>query len=274
MNTALKILEKRALGKLRKDKRNTNSDNPYTEKVPVYKNGKLVKHRTQERPIPEGLSKNDAKILRKVRKKAYRWDMGFRCCCFGVRFGWSSLIGLLPVIGDFADFLMAFALIRTASKVDGGLPKRLYGMMFSNIMLDFAAGFIPILGDLADVFIRANTRNAWLLDAYLAEKAKALREGKISDPEEGTVIRVPSELQVAPEDRDVEQGFEPVRMAEPTRVTPAAVPPARTPAPSGNMAPSSRPGVPGRSLTGQRTPGFPGRQVQDPRDQRGLGRKG
>lgn len=75
----------------------TRIQNPYTERVPVYKNGQVVKHKTRERPVPEGLSKNDAKILRKIRRRAYRWDMGFRCCCTSIRFGWSSIIGLIPV---------------------------------------------------------------------------------------------------------------------------------------------------------------------------------
>lgn len=160
---------------------------------------------------------------------------------------------------------MSLALIKSASKVDGGLPKRLYSMMVTNIIIDFATGFVPLIGDLVDVFYRANTRNAWLLDAYLSEKAKALREGALQDPDTGNKIRVPSELQVAPGDRDVEQGVESMAMAEPARSTPAVVPPARTPAPKGHAPPPSASRTattPGRSLTGQRPGGGP----WDPRD--------
>lgn len=84
--------------------------------------------------------------------------------------------------------------IRKASRVDGGLPKRMYSLMLFYIALDFAIGFIPILGDLVDMGYRANTRNAWLLDAYLDEKAKALRRGVIVDPDDGEKIAVPSEM--------------------------------------------------------------------------------
>jgi hypothetical protein len=172
---------------------------------------------------------------------------------------------------------MALALIKKASKVDGGLPKRLYSMMFTNIMIDFAIGFIPLLGDIVDMFYRANTRNAWLLDAYLTEKAQALRDRAITDPDTGAKVPVPSELQVAPEDRDLEEGIRPVAVAEPTAIPPAVAPartvtPARTTrAPVGTMAPHSRTPTPGRNLTGQRTPGpgLPGRQVKDPRDRKG-----
>ncbi|KAK3989487.1 hypothetical protein QBC44DRAFT_84025 [Cladorrhinum sp. PSN332] len=284
MNPALKILEKTALKKLQKDKTNTNSDNPYRERVPVYKNGKLVKYKTQERPIPAGLSKNDSKILRTVRRRAYRWDMGFRCCCLNFRFGWSVIIGLIPVIGDFADFLMALALIKKASKVDGGLPKRIYSMMFANIMLDFAIGFIPLLGDVADLFYRANTRNAWLLDAYLTEKAKALETGRVQDPETGSIAEITDDLRPAPGDEDLESGVTsaaPVQQLAP--VTPAAV----TQSGSGRYAPApasapvrpSAPVAPVRNLTPPRVPiggGLPGRSItpkQDPRDYRGSGRR-
>lgn len=276
MNPALKILEKKALGRLRKDKRNTNAENPYLERVPVVKNGKIVKYKSQERPLPQGLTDEEGKILRRVRKRAYRWDMGFTCCCFGLKFGWSSIIGLLPVIGDFADFLMALTLIKTAAGIKGGLPKRLYSQMFTNILIDFAAGFVPIIGDVIDVFYRANTRNAWLLDAYLTEVAKARREG-LTDPDTEAKVNLPDELKMGPGDRDVEAGVEPSRVVQPIPRTPAPVahpqrtPSRPTPPPTGNMG-SSRPSiVPVRSLTSQRTIGLPGRQirqVQDPRDGR------
>ncbi|KAL2018922.1 hypothetical protein VTK56DRAFT_10289 [Thermocarpiscus australiensis] len=273
MNAVVEVLGKSALKRLRKDKISTNSDNPYLERVPVIKNGQVVKYKMRERPLPDGLSPNDAKILRRVRKRAYRWDMGFRCCCFPTRVGWSAIFGLLPVIGDFADFFMALMIIKTASKIDTPLPKTLYSMMLFNAMVDLAIGFVPLLGDLADVFFRANTQNAWLLEAYLAEKAKAAREGTIEDPDSGKTVQVPPELRASPEDRDIEMGVEPAHAVAPVPVAPAAVvtPSRKAPAPVGNTAPSSRPGVSGRSLTGsQKTAG---RQAQDPRDHR-PGRRG
>jgi hypothetical protein len=162
-------------------------------------------------------------------------------------------------IGDGIEVLISLSLIRTAAKVDGGLPKRLYSMMVTHIILDFALGFIPVLGDLIDFGFRANTRNAWLLESYLAEKGQlslSQNSGQIRDEDTGEVVPVPPELQVAPEDRDLEQGVEPVRMAGQAPPILAAVPPARTPAPKPNVPP------PGRNLTA-------GRQPQDPRDKKG-----
>jgi hypothetical protein len=202
----------------------------------------------QDRPMPEGISKNDKKVLKRVRRKAYNWDQKFRCCCFGMRFGWSAVLGLIPFIGDGLELLMSLSLIRTASKVDGGLPKRIYSLMITYIILDFAVGFIPVLGDFFDFAFRANTRNAWLLDSYLTEKGKVLQASVIVD-EDGTKIAVPDELR--PDGGDVEQGVEPMRMAEPSSRNPTALPPARTPTPKRAMPP------PGRTLTGK---------PRDPRD--------
>ena len=64
--------------------------------VRVEENGK-VKMRERDRPMPEKISENDKKILKRVRRKAYNWDQKFRCCCFGMRFGWSAILGLIPL---------------------------------------------------------------------------------------------------------------------------------------------------------------------------------
>lgn len=248
MNVAMKVLGKRAL---KNRPKSTNSRNPCEEVVRVEENGR-IKMRKRDRPIPENLSDNDKKILERVRRKAYNWDQKFRCCCFGMRFGWSAILGLIPVIGDGLELLMSLSLIRTASKVDGGLPGRIYSLMITYIILDFAVGFIPVLGDFIDFTFRANTRNAWLLDSYLTEKAKVLKAKVIKDEEvEGNnkTMAIPDEL--LPKDEDVEQGVEAMRMVEPSSRTPREVPQARTPVPRRAMPP------PGRTLTGQ---------ARDPRD--------
>jgi hypothetical protein len=68
------------------------------ERIPVHnQQGDVVKYKERERHLPEGLSSNDQAILKKVRRKAYKWDMSFRFCCVRTRFGWSFIIGLIPL---------------------------------------------------------------------------------------------------------------------------------------------------------------------------------
>ncbi len=71
---------------------------PYFEEVTVYdRHGRSTgKMKKQKKGVPAGLSKNDASVLQKVRRRAYRLDMSLFNFC-GIRFGWSSLIAIIPV---------------------------------------------------------------------------------------------------------------------------------------------------------------------------------
>lgn len=80
--------------------------------------------------------------------------------------------------------------LRTAQQVEGGLPADIKSLMMFNIIIDFAIGLVPFLGDIADALFRANTRNAVILEKHLRKKgAAALQaQGKPQpaiDPSEG-----------------------------------------------------------------------------------------
>jgi hypothetical protein len=117
--------------------------------------------------IPE----HDADILARARKTAYRLDFALFSFA-GIRFGWSSVIGLVPVIGDGADAALAMKLIWSMTKVEGGLPNRVKMLMLFNLILDFAVGLIPFVGDLADAAIKCNGKNVRALEKHLDEKYK------------------------------------------------------------------------------------------------------
>ena len=109
-------------------------------------------------------------------------------------------------IGDFIDCFMALMLVKSAQKIDGGLPPTLRAKMMFNIALDFGLGLIPILGDIADAVFRANTRNAWLLEVYLTKRMEAQRVGHVSDPELGTIKVPPGNQQVQNHQGAIHQG--------------------------------------------------------------------
>lgn len=149
------------------------TEDPYFEHVPATRlngtpSGKLKK---RKKALPPGISDHDAKVLTKVKRRAYRLDLSLFNCC-GIRFGWSSVIGLVPAIGDVIDALMALVVMRTCGQIEGGLPTSLKAKMMSNIILDFVVGLVPFVGDVVDAVFRANTRNAALLEAYLREQGK------------------------------------------------------------------------------------------------------
>ncbi len=88
-------------------------------------------------------------------------DSKFKIPNTDIRFGIDPLIGLIPGAGDWlAGVASLYFLIRAA--VLGGKASVL-GRMFINILLDVLIGSIPILGEVFDVYWKANVRNAEIL---------------------------------------------------------------------------------------------------------------
>lgn len=48
-----------------------------------------------KKQIPAYIPEHDATILAKMRRRSYRLDMSL-FTLFGIRFGWSSVIGIIP----------------------------------------------------------------------------------------------------------------------------------------------------------------------------------
>ncbi|MFN3232790.1 MAG: DUF4112 domain-containing protein [Alphaproteobacteria bacterium] len=84
-----------------------------------------------------------------------------------IRFGLDGLLGLIPVIGDFATFLLSLYIVIRAHRL--GAPGTLLGRMAANAIIDWLIGSIPVLGDFFDVGFKANRRNVDLLRHYLHE---------------------------------------------------------------------------------------------------------
>lgn len=100
---------------------------------------------------PAGISPHDAKILKKVRRKAYRLDQSISCCCCSFRVGWSAIIGIVPFVGDAIDAFLTMRIIELSKTVEGGLPESVVAQMYANLVVDFGVGLIPFVGDIADM---------------------------------------------------------------------------------------------------------------------------
>jgi hypothetical protein len=123
--------------------------------------------------------------LAKARKTAYRLDFALFSIA-GLRFGWSSVIGLVPAIGDAADALLALNLILHMRKVECGLPNAVLGMMLFNLVIDFLVGLVPFVGDLADAAVKCNGKNVRLLEEHLDKvyKPEEIRAREAKMPKE------------------------------------------------------------------------------------------
>ncbi|MFN2361568.1 MAG: DUF4112 domain-containing protein [Marinobacter sp.] len=81
------------------------------------------------------------------------------------RIGFEPIIGLVPVLGDFAGLIMSCYVLLEAHRA--GASTRVKGQMVRNMLIDFFGGLIPVVGDAFDFAWKANARNAQLLRDYL-----------------------------------------------------------------------------------------------------------
>jgi len=103
----------------------------------------------------------DLKVdLERARKLATLLDSQFSVA--GVRFGLDAIIGLVPVVGDTLTALAALYPIWVARRHN--LGKTVQARMALNVVADWAAGSIPVIGDLIDVTYKANLKNLKLLE--------------------------------------------------------------------------------------------------------------
>ena len=82
-----------------------------------------------------------------------------------VRFGLNTIFLLLPIIGDLIPALVSAAIL-TIGLRHYRVPRIIAARMVLNSALDAALGWIPILGDLFDLWFKADTRNVRLLMEY------------------------------------------------------------------------------------------------------------
>lgn len=94
-------------------------------------------------------------------------DTKFRIPGTKIRFGADFLMGLVPGVGDAISLGLSGLLIATMAK--NGASPRLVLRMLSNVGLDAVVGTVPVLGNLFDLFFKANTRNLDLMRQYYDE---------------------------------------------------------------------------------------------------------
>jgi Domain of unknown function (DUF4112) len=84
------------------------------------------------------------------------------------RVGLDAVLDLIPVFGNFAGAAVSLTLI--ARTLQYGPPPALISKMLSNVLVDVILGGIPLIGPLADIWFRANEKNAALMREFLASK--------------------------------------------------------------------------------------------------------
>ena len=78
-----------------------------------------------------------------------------------IRFGLDPIIGLIPALGATASSFVSIVLIALSAR--RGVPKVVLARMAVNVLANATIDSVPVLGDMASVFYRSNTRNYELL---------------------------------------------------------------------------------------------------------------
>ena len=84
------------------------------------------------------------------------------------RIGLDAVLDLIPVVGNFAGAAVSLTLI--ARTLQYGPPPSLVSRMLSNVLVDLILGAIPLIGPLADIWWKANDKNAALMREFLESR--------------------------------------------------------------------------------------------------------
>ncbi len=83
------------------------------------------------------------------------------------RIGLDALLGLVPGVGDLISGALGLYLVAEARQL--GASRWLQARMIGNLLIDTAAGAVPVAGDLFDIYFKAHVRNLKLLQKELGE---------------------------------------------------------------------------------------------------------
>lgn len=116
---------------------------------------------------------------RELERLAHWLDSVFEIPGIRLRFGIDALLGLLPGVGDTASALASIYILQAADKF--GVSRITLARMTLNIIVDLLVGAIPFVGDLFDVYWKANRQNVELLRRHLQANPTSERKLRRSD---------------------------------------------------------------------------------------------
>jgi hypothetical protein len=113
----------------------------------------------------EGISHfSHAARLKRMRQLSRVLDSAFVIPGTKQRMGVDPILGLIPGGGDTVSAALSSYIIIEAALM--GLPRSALIRMIINIAIDTIVGSVPILGDIFDVFSKANLRNMQIVENH------------------------------------------------------------------------------------------------------------
>ena len=119
--------------------------------------------------LPDDRLKNAHRIARIM-------DSRFRVPGTRIRFGFDSIIGLIPGAGDIIAAWPTLYYLFLARKME--LSSGTMFRMIFNLLVDMLFGSVPLLGDVFDVFFKSNQRNYRILEKATGRAGRVTVAGK------------------------------------------------------------------------------------------------
>ncbi|WP_432277235.1 DUF4112 domain-containing protein [Glaciecola petra] len=108
--------------------------------------------------------------LLKAQELGNLLDSAVKIPFIGLRVGLDFLVGLIPGIGDTIMLAASLRIVYLGYKLK--IPSALRKKMIVNALIDYGLGFVPILGDLIDLFFKANQRNVRIMETWWVSENK------------------------------------------------------------------------------------------------------
>ena len=105
------------------------------------------------------------KPLRLAKALSVLMDSAIRIPFINKRIGLDGILGSFPIVGDILTFTVS--LYGVGLGIYYRVPNPLVAQMVGNILVDLLIGAVPLMGDVFDIFFKANTRNYHLLMEHL-----------------------------------------------------------------------------------------------------------
>ena len=110
------------------------------------------------------------KALLKAQKLANLLDTAVKLPFIPIRIGLDSIVGLIPGAGDALMLFVSLRIVWVGKSL--GMPKALIAQMVKNSAIDFGLGFIPFVGDIVDIFYKANQKNVRIMERWWISENK------------------------------------------------------------------------------------------------------
>lgn len=114
-----------------------------------------------------------------LRQLARLMDGVFEIPGLRTRVGLDSILGLFPGLGDLISSLVTFYILQAAA--DHGVSRWTMTRMAANSLVDLTFGSVPVVGDVFDVYWKANERNVELLHRHVAAQQTGSDAARRSD---------------------------------------------------------------------------------------------